>query len=487
MSDKIKVLLVGPRPKELAPLSAKEQMRRMLSGSARYGNAIDLIDNLSTEFMELPGLLVKHRPTILHVVAHGSEQGLLAFEDAQGKTDPIEIARFKKVLAACSSTIKLRCVILNSCYMGELANSLTEVVDFVIASPSRLIDKIGGMFFDVFYQILSLGEPIESAFAAAMATLSGDDESYKLYRRHSANDMHRSMVPRDNQRLDPQLEPNQPRFRDNHHEPRPHREPEVLRSSQVSKLLYEILRSSATFDAFCLDSFTDVYNRFAGGMDREEKHTLLLTEHRLEEVLKALSDYNPKEYARIAPNILGYTVKTYGERQSADSFMGRSFIDNSEKRDSLKKPNPKIRMACFYVEQDADAAAELRRHLSPLLRQPQVGYWDMSMFEDGRAKDPQLDGQLNTAQVLLFLVSADLLADSNADRWISHAMWRSRREPDCRVVPISWRYALLSQSPLGELVVLPDGTLPVSQWRSRDEAWRTVCEKLRQLLAKLLS
>lgn len=222
-------------------------------------------------------------------------------------------------------------------------------------------------------------------------------------------------------------------------------------------------------------------------MDREEKHTLLLTEHRLEEVLKALSDYNPKEYARIAPNILGYTAKTYGERQSADSFMGRSFIDDSEKRDSLKKPNPKIRMACFYVEQDADAAAELRRHLSPLLRQPQVGYWDMSMFEDGRAKDPQLDGQLNTAQVLLFLVSADLLADSNADRWISHAMWRSRREPDCRVVPISWRYALLSQSPLGELVVLPDGTLPVSQWRSRDEAWRTVCEKLRQLLAKLLS
>ncbi len=478
MSDKIKVLLVGSRPKELAPLSVKEQMMRMLSGTARYGNAIDLIDNLSTEFIELPGLLVKHRPNILHVVAHGSEQGLLAFENAQGQTDPIEIARFKKVLAACSSTIKLRCVILNSCYMGELANSLTEIVEFVIASPSKLMDKIGSKFFEVFYQMLSLGESIESAFAAAMATLSGDDESYKLYRRHSMSD---GRLLQDKPKLDRRPLQNQQPSWDEHSEPRLHREPEALRSGQVSKLLYELLRSAATFDAFCLDSFTDVYNRFSSGMDREEKHTLLLKEHRLEEVLKALSDYYPKEYARIAPSFLGDTVKPHIERRPTYPF-----IDNSEKRDSLKKPSAKIRMACFCAEQDADAADELRRHLSPLLRQPQVSYWDMSLFESGRPKGPQLEEQLNTAQVLLFLVSADLLADPNADRWIHHAMWRSRRDPDCLVVPISWRHALLSQSPLGELVVLPAGSLPVSQWRSRDEAWRTVCDKLRQLLEKLL-
>lgn len=44
----------------------------------------------------------------------------------------------------------------------------------------------------------------------------------------------------------------------------------------VRRLLAELLRSAADFDAFCIDHFRDVSARFANGMDRTQKENLLL-------------------------------------------------------------------------------------------------------------------------------------------------------------------------------------------------------------------
>ena len=63
-------------------------------------------------------------------------------------------------------------------------------------------------------------------------------------------------------------------------------------TAALRKLLNEILRTPADLDAFCVDHFPSVYRRFAGGMDRTERVSLLLTVGDSDEILAWLrSDY----------------------------------------------------------------------------------------------------------------------------------------------------------------------------------------------------
>lgn len=84
---------------------------------------------------------------------------------------------------------------------------------------------------------------------------------------------------------------------------------------QVSDLLYEVLRIGSSFDAFCLDCFPELFRRLSSGMDRESKHTLLLTEHDAPFVAAKLQKYEPARFERYANQFLGvWRPSTAGSR-----------------------------------------------------------------------------------------------------------------------------------------------------------------------------
>jgi len=68
--------------------------------------------------------------------------------------------------------------------------------------------------------------------------------------------------------------------------------PAASTPAALRKLLNEILRTPADLDAFCVDHFPSVYRRFALGMDRTERVSLLLMNGDADEILARLrSDY----------------------------------------------------------------------------------------------------------------------------------------------------------------------------------------------------
>lgn len=186
MSPLAKVLLVGPRPRNLADLNTKSEIRAILARVGQVGRQIDLIEELGVEFGDLAGLLFKHKPEILHITAHGSKDGYLAFETIRGETHAVPIDSLQRLLRTYAQKGTLRCIVFNSCHMGDLAESLTDFVEYVIASPRDLLNKAGIAFSEIFYQMLSLNEPIETCFEIAISNstaVGGEDGEYKLYFR----------------------------------------------------------------------------------------------------------------------------------------------------------------------------------------------------------------------------------------------------------------------------------------------------------------
>jgi nucleoside phosphorylase len=241
-------------------------------------------------------------------------------------------------------------------------------------------------------------------------------------------------------------------------------------AKQVSALLYEVLRSGSTFDAFCLDTFSEVYRRFGGGMDREARHNMLLTEHSREEIVAALREYDPEKFDRYAPKHLSL---------SASPAPARPETSGAPVRPTDTKA--RVRVSCFFAQEDAAQVEELRRHLGPLLRSGKLDYWSVSDIQAGEVRDVRIRTQLETADLLLFMASADLFADSDASNWLERALQR-RQKQGTPVIPILLRPTLLASSPLRGLMPLPADGRAVSQWRSRDEAWVEVIQGLQRLL-----
>lgn len=67
---------------------------------------------------------------------------------------------------------------------------------------------------------------------------------------------------------------------------------------KIRKILDEVLRTDSDLEAFCLDFFIAVKRLFSGGMDRNQKVSLLLDKEDHVEVLSALKEAEPQKFAK---------------------------------------------------------------------------------------------------------------------------------------------------------------------------------------------
>lgn len=67
---------------------------------------------------------------------------------------------------------------------------------------------------------------------------------------------------------------------------------------KIRKILDEVLRTDSDLEAFCLDFFIAVKRSFSGGMDRNQKVSLLLDKEDHAEVLSALKEAEPQKFAK---------------------------------------------------------------------------------------------------------------------------------------------------------------------------------------------
>jgi hypothetical protein len=141
---------------------------------------------------------------------------------------------------------------------------------------------------------------------------------------------------------------------------------------------------------------------------------------------------------------------------------------------STTVPGSPLKVFIVYSRKDADLKDKLRTRLKPLERKESVDvFWD-GKIQPGVDWDAKLQGQLDGADMILLLVSPDLLASDYVNQVeLPKAMARHERGK-ARVIPIIARPSAWQDEMFAKLQVLPGNARPITRWQDGDEAWLDV-------------
>ncbi len=146
-----------------------------------------------------------------------------------------------------------------------------------------------------------------------------------------------------------------------------------------------------------------------------------------------------------------------------------------------------IEMFFAYSHKDEELRDVLEKHLSILKRQGVITAWHDRKIGAGREWEGQIDEHLNTARVILLLISADFLAsDYCYDVEVKRAMERHEAR-EARVIPVVLRAVDWKGAPFRKLQALPKDARPVTSWPNRDEAFADVAKGIRAAVEELVA
>src|SRR6267142_1000599 len=148
----------------------------------------------------------------------------------------------------------------------------------------------------------------------------------------------------------------------------------------------------------------------------------------------------------------------------------------------VSEPKKALEVFSSYSHKDQDLRDQLETHLSLLKKQGVISSWHDRKIIAGTEWAREIDVHLNTAQIILLLISADFLASTYCyDIEVKRAMERHYAE-EARVIPIILRHCDWQHAPFGKLQALPTDGKPVDSrnWYSKDEAFHNITQGIRK-------
>lgn len=138
-----------------------------------------------------------------------------------------------------------------------------------------------------------------------------------------------------------------------------------------------------------------------------------------------------------------------------------------------------------YSHSDEGLRDELEKHLSGLRRQGVISTWHDRRIGPGEEIHGQISAHLDSAEIVLLLVSADFLAsDYCYDIEMARAMER-HDEGTARVIPVILRPCDWHGAPFGRLKAVPTDGRPVTKHATLDDGFLEVAQAVRQAAESL--
>ena len=148
-------------------------------------------------------------------------------------------------------------------------------------------------------------------------------------------------------------------------------------------------------------------------------------------------------------------------------------------------PSRAIEVFFSYAHADEALRDGLARHLRILKHQGIIVGWHDRRILPGQEWAVAIDTHIESAQIILLLVSADFLAsDYCVDSEVQQAMAR-HRAGNARVIPVILRPCDWHSAPFGRLQPLPTDGRPIISWPDRDEAFLNVARGIRAVAEQM--
>jgi len=170
------------------------------------------------------------------------------------------------------------------------------------------------------------------------------------------------------------------------------------------------------------------------------------------------------------------------ERSDADETGGGEV---SEQATTAEDEEGRMGIFFAYAREDETLRDELEKHLSMLKREGVITSWHDRKIGAGKEWEGEIDTHLNTARVILLLISSDFVdSDYCWDVEVKRAMER-HAAGEAPVIPIILRPVDWKSAPFGKLQALPTDAKPVTTWINQDEAFLDIARGIRAAVMEL--
>jgi hypothetical protein len=138
-----------------------------------------------------------------------------------------------------------------------------------------------------------------------------------------------------------------------------------------------------------------------------------------------------------------------------------------------------IKVCLFYAHEDEDLLEKLARHLSGL-NTDEISIWDARNIDPGRDRTEEINTYLNTADLILLLISSDFISSDECDKVMLRAL-KQQNTPQSHVIPIILRPGHYKDEPFSNLQALPRNGKAITTWPNADEAFSHVVTSVREM------
>ncbi len=217
-----------------------------------------------------------------------------------------------------------------------------------------------------------------------------------------------------------------------------------------------------------------------------------------EDILLAIAQENEGVASRILSNlyvdsnqIYEHVFRILGHSPQPPRFMTTPPRTKTPRRPVVEVPaestisGEPVQLFYSYSHKDERLRRQLETHLSTLRRQDLISDWHFRKILPGREWEGAIDQNLECAEVILLLVSADFVgSDYCYDIELERALGK-HESGKARVIPVIIRPTDWAGTPFSKLQALPEDTKPVTKWTNRDDAWLNVAAGIRKVVDEL--
>ncbi len=141
----------------------------------------------------------------------------------------------------------------------------------------------------------------------------------------------------------------------------------------------------------------------------------------------------------------------------------------------------------FYSYAHADERLRnlLEQHLSSLRHEGLIIQWHDRQIVAGMDWEHTIDAHLNSASVILLLVSPDFMSSDYCYGIEMQRAMERHRSRGALVIPIILRPVDWQHAPFARLQALPSGARPITEWSNRDKAFLDVATGIRRAVEDL--
>lgn len=215
-----------------------------------------------------------------------------------------------------------------------------------------------------------------------------------------------------------------------------------------------------------------------------QSRLLLLLEKKTHLQKAEIISYDAEKKFALKAALLDLENKINATKTELVLFEKKRTKEIGEDDKAVKSDTPKGKKAFFsYSKHDRAYLDAFLRHLSPLKRNDKIQPWDDSQIKGGEEWDERIKAQLETADIIFFLLTANALAtDYIYEVEMKRAMER-HAEGAAIVVPIVVQPCDWTETPLAKLNGLPTKGKPITEHNSEDQAWYETVQRIKEILS----